>query len=308
MFGHLRWLGRRWRLGREARSSPDSRGLLIFVFHALFEDSREAHRLCYPHLSTTVGFFQEFVEALLEHGVVIQDLPTAIRQSTAALVAAITFDDGYFNNARALPTLERLNVPATFFISTAHVETQKAFWWDALYREASRAGVDGEAARQEVRAMKHLPAEEIERGLVERYGARALEPVSETDRPFTRDELARFAQSPLVTLGNHTRNHAILVNYDRAGAGAQIRGAQRDLLDWTGRTPVAIAYPNGDFDDDTVAEARAAGLEVGVTVRPRLNLLARLEPMTLHRISPWGTLGARCQAAALVEAARGHRA
>ena len=96
---------------------------------------------------------------------------------------------------------------------------------------------------------------------------------------------------PLVTLGNHTRNHAILVNYDRAGAGAQIRSAQQDLLSWTGRAPVAIAYPNGNFDDTAVAEARGRRPGGGGPVRPGPNLLARLEPMTLHPISSWGSLG-----------------
>ena len=124
MFGQIRWLRRRWRLARAALSSPDSRGLLVFLFHSLFEDDRELQRgLCYPKQGTTVGSFHEFVEALLYHGIVIQDLPTAIRQSTASLMEAITFDDGYAKDARALPTLERLNVLATYFISTAHVET-----------------------------------------------------------------------------------------------------------------------------------------------------------------------------------------
>jgi peptidoglycan/xylan/chitin deacetylase (PgdA/CDA1 family) len=308
MSGYLRSLRTRWRLGREARSSPDSGRLLIFLFHALLENGREIRRgPCYPQQGTTVGFFDEFVEALLDHGVAIQHLPAAVTQSTLALVAAITFDDGYANNARALPTLERLKVPATFFISTAHVETQKAFWWDALSREGRRAGASEETVQREFRALKRLPAEEIEGRLTARHGARVLQPVGETDRPFTRDELSRFAQSPLVSLGNHTRNHAILVNYDRTGAGAQIRAAQQDILGWTGKAPVAIAYPNGDFDDDTVAEARAAGLEVGVTVRPGLNLLGRLERMTLRRISTGSGTSAGHQAAALARAARGSR-
>src|SRR5207253_2801811 len=88
--------------------------------------------------------------------------------------------------------------------------------------------------------------EEIESRVTARYGTRALEPLGDTDRPFTPDELVRFAQSPLVTLGNHTRNHAILVNYDRGGAGAQIRAGQQDLIGWTGRAPVAIASARAD--------------------------------------------------------------
>jgi peptidoglycan/xylan/chitin deacetylase (PgdA/CDA1 family) len=96
------------------------------------------------------------------------------------------------------------------------------------------------------------------------------------------------------------------VNYDRGGAGAQIRAAQEDLIGWTGRAPVAIAYPNGEFDDGTIAEARAAGLQIGLTVRTGLNTSDRLEPMTLSRITVWGTPAAGQQAAAFARAARGN--
>lgn len=306
MLGSLRSLHTRWNVGREARSTPTSGGLLIFLFHALFENAREVELgRCYPQQGITVTFFREFVESLLDHGLSIQGLAAAVRPAGRAPTAAITFDDGYANNARALPTLERLNVPATFFISTAHVEAGKAFWWDAVFREAARAGADERAVRREVGALKRLSAEEVERQVTARYGPHALSPVSDTDRPFTPDELTRLARSPLVTLGNHTRNHAILVHYGRAGAAAQIREAQRDLLAWTGKAPAAIAYPNGDFDDNVVTEARAAGLEVGVTVHPGLNLRGRPEPMVLRRISVGGSQPAARQAAAFARAARG---
>jgi peptidoglycan/xylan/chitin deacetylase (PgdA/CDA1 family) len=308
MFGSLRWVSTRWRIARDARSAPGSAGLLIFVFHALFEDRRELQvGNCYPRQGITLGRFRDFLEALLDHGIVIQDLATALGRPAAALVAAITFDDGYANNARALPTLERLNAPATFFISTEHVKAQKAFWWDALFRETSRSGVPERLVRGEIRSLKRLTAEEIETRLTARYGPRVLEPVGDLDRPFTTAELVRFGRSPLVTLGNHTRNHAILINYDRTGAAAQIRAAQQDLTGWTGRAPAAIAYPNGDFDGDAVTEAREAGLRIGVTVRPGLNRLDRLEPMTLRRLTVSPTLDARRQVAALARAARDGR-
>jgi peptidoglycan/xylan/chitin deacetylase (PgdA/CDA1 family) len=51
----------------------------------------------------------------------------------------VTFDDGYVDNLRnALPILERLRVPATLFVATGPVESQRPFWWDefsALWSE-----------------------------------------------------------------------------------------------------------------------------------------------------------------------------
>ena len=48
---------------------------------------------------------------------------------------AVTFDDGYADNAlEALPVLEEVGVPATFFVSTGALGTREEFWWDELER------------------------------------------------------------------------------------------------------------------------------------------------------------------------------
>lgn len=45
----------------------------------------------------------------------------------------ITFDDGYIDNLEvAMPLLEKYELPATFFITSAHIDTNKEFWWDEL--------------------------------------------------------------------------------------------------------------------------------------------------------------------------------
>ena len=46
---------------------------------------------------------------------------------------AITFDDGYADNAKlAGPILEGLGMPATFFITAGVVGSGREFWWDRL--------------------------------------------------------------------------------------------------------------------------------------------------------------------------------
>ena len=48
---------------------------------------------------------------------------------------AVTFDDGYAETMRrALPVLISGGVPATIFVSTEHVATQRGFWWDEVRR------------------------------------------------------------------------------------------------------------------------------------------------------------------------------
>ncbi|HUX66052.1 MAG TPA: polysaccharide deacetylase family protein [Terriglobales bacterium] len=51
----------------------------------------------------------------------------------------ITFDDGYADNAEvAAPILDRLNLSATFFVTTAVIGTRARFAWDAGLAQAPR--------------------------------------------------------------------------------------------------------------------------------------------------------------------------
>lgn len=50
-------------------------------------------------------------------------------------VVAVTFDDGYVDNLlEAKPILEAYQAPATVFVSTAHLDREREFWWDELER------------------------------------------------------------------------------------------------------------------------------------------------------------------------------
>jgi peptidoglycan/xylan/chitin deacetylase (PgdA/CDA1 family) len=46
---------------------------------------------------------------------------------------AVTFDDGYVDNVtNALPILETRNIPATIFIISGTIDSDREFWWDEL--------------------------------------------------------------------------------------------------------------------------------------------------------------------------------
>jgi peptidoglycan/xylan/chitin deacetylase (PgdA/CDA1 family) len=279
---------------------PERSAVLIVLFHGLFRSRREvASGVCDPQQGITVAFFAEYVESLLGHGITIRELEDALLHPQPGLTAVITFDDGYFSNVHALPVLEEFGVPATFFISTRHVEQQKAFWWDAVYRQASKRGATTSAIRRQVRSLKRFKAQEIESRITQWFGPRALIPVSDCDRPFNPAELADFAKSRHVVLGNHTSDHAILVNYEPQEIFAQIEEAQRFLTGISGAAPRSIAYPNGNYDATVLRIARDAGLEFGLTIRPGLNLPETQQPMELFRLTVWGVPGAGRQGGVL---------
>ena len=243
--------------------------LMTFLFHALFEDTAEIARNDIDPLErTTVAKFRQLVEYYVDHGyrfITPDDLLAGLPDGKFAM---LTFDDGYHNNTRALPVLEEFKVPATFFISTNHVLENKCYWWDVFYRERLAQGAPVRSAYHEAIELKSLPTEQIEADLKSRFGAGALTPRGEIDRPFTPTELREFARHPQVRLGNHTANHAILLNYTDDQVRAQIQTAQEFLQDLTGTRPIAIAYPNGGHDDRIINICAELGLKIGFTIRP----------------------------------------
>jgi len=264
-------------------------GLVSFLFHCLFEDDREvASGLVDPFQPVTLADFRCFVETFLEGGYrVVSPAEIAQGLDPGERHLCITFDDGYANNLRALPLLRELGVPATIFVATNYVREGRAYWWDVQYRERTRRGSSQVAIEAERDALKALSHREITARLAEAFGAAAFAPEGEVDRPLGEAELKALAEEPLVTIGNHTTDHAILTAHDAADIEAQIAGCQDYLAGLLGRAPEVIAYPNGNYDARALAAARAQGFRVGFTVEPRKARLPLVEEERLRLPRFW---------------------
>jgi peptidoglycan/xylan/chitin deacetylase (PgdA/CDA1 family) len=243
--------------------------LLNFLFHSLFRDENEIQRdQIDPLQHTTVKQFRVFIEYYLEHDyqfVSPSDLAAGLRADKK--YAMISFDDGYYNNTLALPILEEYNVPAVFFVCSDNVQRNRCFWWDVLYRELAAQGMPRQEIYRKGLEQKTDRTSVIEERLTSQFGPRAFLPRSDIDRPFSISELRDFANRPGVHIGNHTAGHAILTNYADDEIRDQIQSAQIILREMLGATPIAIAYPNGGYDDRVLRIARESGLQLGFTTR-----------------------------------------
>ncbi|MDB5174351.1 MAG: hypothetical protein JWN51_3124 [Phycisphaerales bacterium] len=270
--------------------------LMPFLFHSLFRNEREiAMNVVDPLQRTTVAQFRQFIEYYLGHGyrfVSPADLLAGLEPG--GKYALISFDDGYYNNTLAVPVLKEFGVPAVFFISTDHVQQNKCYWWDVLYRERIAQGAPERQIYREAIAMKSLKTAEIEQELLARFGKSALTPRGDIDRPFSPTELKDFAANPQVHLGNHTAGHAILTNYSPQEIRTQVQTAQDALREMTGADAISIAYPNGAHNDQVIQICNEVGLKIGFTVRPEKRALP-LSPSTpglmrLGRFTPHGEM------------------
>jgi len=265
--------------------------LLSFLFHSLYQGSDEPRSgVVDPQQEVTVEMFRHFIEHFQEHNyqfVSPADIARGLRPGGRYVL--VTFDDGYYNNVRALPVLSEFNVPAVFFVSTGHVKKGKAFWWDAAQRETRRRGVAQTSVNRLFASLKLLKTADAEARIENEFGAGALKPIGDLDRPFTPAELKEFSRHALVSLGNHTRDHAVLPNYSHSEVREQIQSAQDDILAMTGKTAEMIAYPNGDETPEILDAARSVGLRMGVWVNPGRNRLplelGSADAMTLRRFT-----------------------
>ncbi len=248
--------------------------VLAFFFHGVFHDEAEINRNLIASEGLTVQRFRQFVDHGLEHGYTFVSVDALVNGlDPRGKYILTTFDDGYANNQLILPILREYRIPATFFISTAHVCDNRSFWWDVLLRERARQGVPVPAIAREAESVKSKPFAAIEEYVRDQFGERAFRPVGEIDRPLALSELKEMSQEPYVFLGNHTHNHAILTTLSENEVRSQILQAQNVLRDATGKTPTAIAYPNGRCSDAVVQVATETGLKVGFTVVPDKNYL-----------------------------------
>lgn len=272
----------------------EQNALNTYLFHALFQDKAElAQNLADPQQQVTVAMFRQFVAYHKRKGYTFVSPDDVLKGlDPDKKYCMITFDDGYYNNLRALPVLEEFNVPALFFISANHVRLGKGFWWDVAYREGKKAGMSDATIGMEKEHLLTLTDDAIDAYLKTKYGPACFTPAGDTDRPLTPDELNKFAQHPLVHIGNHTCDHAVLPNYDAAGIKEQISKAQEILEDIVGYRPITIAYPCGEFNDTVLQVCQQEGIQLGITVHHAKNFSPALyEPinlLTLNRFTIWG--------------------
>ncbi len=222
---------------------------------------------------------------------------------------AITFDDGYADNAElALPILQSLGLSATFFIASAYLDGGR-MWNDAIIdcvRQAPAGMLDGGIAGLGLLPV-HTPAQRSA-AIARLLAALKYRPYAE--RQAIADQLAPPRTQPLMmtspqvaqlhhagmTIGGHTLRHPILATLGDAEAVVEIAENRRRLEQLTGAAVELFAYPNGkpgaDFDDRHPALLRDLGFRAAVTTTAGVAGVGT-DRMRLPRYTPWQADSAR---------------
>jgi peptidoglycan/xylan/chitin deacetylase (PgdA/CDA1 family) len=237
--------------------------VIVLVYHRVTTLPEDPERI-----AVSPENFRRQIEYLKQHVPILrfEDDWSACR--VPAVV--ITFDDGYADNLlQALPILEAAEVPATFFVSTAHLGTRQVFWWHRLEaallgngpRPAQfalrdvRFGRTWPTASREQRADLYARLSMLMRGIdVARQEdwlgqlelwAGIEDPGADDHRVMSYEELQRLGASPWATVGAHTVSHVALSSLSAARQREEIFVSKQTLQSILGREITTFSYPFG---------------------------------------------------------------
>jgi peptidoglycan/xylan/chitin deacetylase (PgdA/CDA1 family) len=246
----------------------------ILVYHRVTRLERDPQLL-----AVTPEHFAEHLDVLRRKAsvVALTDLAGNPTSKVPSDAVSITFDDGYADNLlEAKPILERNEMPATVFVTSAFVGSNREFWWDELDRIFLQP-VDGEwnveqntaqhQRRQEYmnfcNQLRGASAAERTRILESLREERSLEPSGRpTHRTMNEAEVRQLAQGGLIEIGAHTASHPLLSSLDNRDQIAEIEASKNDLQQVTQKPVVSFAYPYGgkkDYTRQSVEFVRKAG-------------------------------------------------
>lgn len=276
-----------WQLDQEnlySREYRVSNNINILLYHRVINIEPDTWKL-----AVTPEHFEEQIRFLKEHYSIIgfDDDWREVKEKSVI----ITFDDGYFDFYQyVVPILEKYHVPATVFVSTGNLDSEKEFWWDELERLLI---VNPDCPTQIVFSGKEYRTGNMEEKSKTAYAIhpvlKAMEPderelaLSQLEqitrnrvlprrnyRVMTSDELRKTASSDMVTVGGHTVTHNSLA-FERTDQQTQeIVESKRIIEEITGRKINVFSYPFGgkeDYDYNTLRIVEEAGYEKAAAVR-----------------------------------------
>jgi peptidoglycan/xylan/chitin deacetylase (PgdA/CDA1 family) len=223
---------------------------------------------------------------------------------------AITFDDGYRDNfVNAFPILKKLSIPATIFLSTDAVESDRVIWHDRVFsafRETRVPFIEGFSDQSRAYCLTStddkLKAQKdflnFVRSQCNEERLRWLDWLVEELQVTVGEEVpglmlswkeAQAMKTEGIAFGSHTVTHPILSRLPLKQVRREITQSKEIIERKLGSPITAFAYPNGselDFNNCTKALLRDAGYKCAVTTQFGSNDFNQ-DLFELRRATPW---------------------
>jgi peptidoglycan/xylan/chitin deacetylase (PgdA/CDA1 family) len=286
-----------WSLARRAWARRGT--TVILTYHRVLEKMDTALDSSQPGMVVTVSTFERHLDFLERHfeltplGALLDDERPGRRGRRPRCV--ITFDDGWRDNHElALPVLRRRGVPATIFLTTDFIGTERAFWhtelihvlrhgelapllrdaralaaYPAAVREALRRyaergpGAGADDVDPVVETVKATCEEPVIHELVETLarGAGLRRPLCPGRRFFLDWDQVREMAASGFEVGSHGCSHRIMTRLSARDAAEELDRSKAEIERQVGRPVRHFAFPNEDASEALVRAVARAGYE-----------------------------------------------
>ncbi len=287
--------------------------LTVLNYHRVADPDSPEFDAFRPNVSTRPEDFARQMDYLTRHFNVVSLHQVASwlegRADLPPRPALITFDDGYRDNyIHAYPILRSRGIPATIFLTTAYIESNRPFYWDLAaycFTHSPRDHItlpngeerhwEGKAQCEQVtgewvRVVKALPEKE-KTAWTEQLPF--LLDVTIPEGYFRRHmltwEQVREMKAGGITFGAHTVTHPILTRISLEEAREEIEASRAHIECETGEPVLAFAYPNGlrdDFSPQIERLVSEAGIPLAFTLLngPTTLREVRRAPLAIRRV------------------------
>ena len=213
----------------------------------------------------------------------------------------LTFDDGYLNNyLYAWPVLKKYEVPALIFLTTGLIGKNKMAWFDeidyVLEKTTKKEIVfDGKKYKLNKKGKTNLikkyyyyaitlPEEEknkIIQNLVKQTNVKLPKNLDKDNAFMNWNQIKEML--PLVSFSSHTVNHPILPNLYLERKKEELKASKIEIQKKSGKAPLSICYPNGDYDEETIKTSKELEYKLGFSSNFGRNN-RKINPFTIQRI------------------------
>ncbi len=266
----------------------------VLMYHRVVLNTEENGVPLQPGMYVLDRTFERQVRFLREsfHVVPLPEMVAMLRSGKdMSRHCAITFDDGWRDNFTiAYPILKKHDIPATVFLATDYIGTDKWFWPEEVSWCVSQyydKGMISELADATKigHVHQHVSSQVDKKFLVHTIIERLKE-----YSPEDRDEVLRILESSfpgrvqerllmnweeansmfdsgLIYFGSHTAGHVMLDQVDKKKVHMELVSSKNSLKNMLGIDSPIFAYPNGRTTDTAVSVLKELNYTAAVTTQ-----------------------------------------
>jgi peptidoglycan/xylan/chitin deacetylase (PgdA/CDA1 family) len=275
----------------------------ILMYHRILDDEDNEKKYVQPGMYVTRPVFEKQAAFLSRkfNPISLGELAELLRtdQALHPKYVAVTFDDGWQDNyTHAFPGLKKNYIPATIFLTTDFINTDKIFWFAEIGMILAQSKITPERLSGILRkvvtdeeyasSFKYLDSGSVESGIInsdkfigelKRFDLDTiLKIIAELKGEIGVNFNERMSEGQMLTwknvvemndngmdFGSHGCSHRILTKLGREEIEKELTESKKIIEEKLGGEIDIFAYPNGDYDDRIKELVKDCGFVCAVT-------------------------------------------